>query len=107
METIHTGAAAITFHTTPEAFIAYQEQLAGRKLAEHEREVTAAWVEVFNLFYEDGLKQDHATLEEDLNKLDELMARHEDNAGVHKFAEACRAWMIETWRQGAERSISK
>ena len=48
METIHTGAAAITFPTTPEAFIAYQEQLAGRKLAEHEREVTAAWVEVFN-----------------------------------------------------------
>lgn len=46
METIHTGAAAITFPTTPEAFIAYQEQLAGRKLTEHEREVTAAWVEV-------------------------------------------------------------
>ena len=43
METIHTGAAAITFPTTPEAFIAYQEQLAGRKLTEHEREVTAAW----------------------------------------------------------------
>ena len=37
METIHTGAAAITFPTTPEAFIAYQEQLIGRKLAEHER----------------------------------------------------------------------
>ena len=36
METIHTGAAAITFPTTPEAFIAYQEQLAGRKLTEHE-----------------------------------------------------------------------
>ena len=42
MATIHTGAAAITFPTTPEAFIAYQEQLAGRKLTEHEREVTAA-----------------------------------------------------------------
>ena len=55
METIHTGAAAITFPTTPEAFIAYQEQLAGRKLTEHEREVTAAWVEVFNLSYEGRL----------------------------------------------------
>lgn len=32
----------ISFPTTPEAFIAYQEQLAGRKLAEHEREVMAA-----------------------------------------------------------------
>ena len=44
METIHTGAAAITFPTTPEAFIAYQEQLIGRRLKENEWEVTAAWV---------------------------------------------------------------
>ena len=66
METIHTGAAAITFPTTPEAFIAYQEQLAGRKLTEHEREVTAAWVEVFNLSYEGGLEQDRAALEDSL-----------------------------------------
>ena len=58
METIHTGAAAITFPTTPEAFIAYQEQLAGRKLAEHEREVTAAWVEVFNHAHTKGLCRD-------------------------------------------------
>lgn len=107
METIHTGAAAITFPTTPEAFIAYQEQLAGRKLAEHEREAIAAWVKVFNLVYEDGLKQDHDTLMKALDKLDELMARHKDRAGVHKFAEACRIWMMEAWRQGAERSVSK
>ena len=107
METIHTGAAAITFPTTPEAFIAYQEQLAGRKLTEHEREVTAAWVEAFNLSYEDGLNQDRDILVKGLDKLDELMARHENHEGVHKFAEACRAWMIEAWRQGAERSTSK
>ena len=107
METIHTGAAAITFPTTPEAFIAYQEQLVGRKLAEHEREVTAACVEAFNLVYEDGMKQDHDTLMKALDKLDELMARHENHEGVHKFAEACRAWIVEAWKQGAERSISK
>ena len=46
-------------------------------------------------------------LEKDLDKLDEIMARHGDDAIVHKFAEACRAWMIEAWRQGAERSTSK
>ena len=34
----------ITFPVTPEAFTAYQEQLAGRKLTGHEREATAAWV---------------------------------------------------------------
>ena len=48
--------------STPEAFISDQEQLLGRKLAENEREVIAAWVKVFNLFYEGGLKQDHAVL---------------------------------------------
>ena len=107
METIHTGAAAITFPTTPEAFIAYQEQLAGRKLTEKEQGITAAWMDIFNFAYEDGLKQDHDTLMKDLDKLDELMARHGDHAGVNKFAEACRIWMMEAWRQGAERSISK
>lgn len=89
----------ITFPTTPEAFNAYQEQLIGRKLSEGEREVTAVWLEVFNLSYEDGLRQDRNTLAKDLDKLAELMARH---AGVHKFAEACRAWIMEAWRQGKE-----
>lgn len=93
----------IAFPVVAKTFIAYQEQLAGRKLAEHEREVTAAWVEVFNLFYEDGLKQDHDTLMKNLDKLSELMARHEDNAGVHKFAEACRFWLAEAWKQGPQR----
>ena len=64
-------------------------------------------MEVFNLFYEDGLKQDHDTLMKALDKLDELMARHENHEGVHKFAEACRAWIVEAWKQGAERSIPK
>lgn len=97
----------IRFPTTPELFIADQERLMSRKLAEHEREATAAWVKVFNLVYEDGLKQDHDTLMKDLDKLDELMARHKDRARVHKFAEDCRAWIVEAWKQGAERSISK
>lgn len=97
----------IRFPTTPESFIADQERLVGRALSEKEKGVTVAWMEVFNLFYEDGLKQDHDTLVKDLDKLDELMARHEDNAGVHKFAEACRAWMIETWKQGAEKEAAR
>lgn len=94
----------ITFPTDADTFIAYQEQLVGRALSEKEKGATAAWVEAFNLSYEDGLKQDRTALEDGLDKLDELMARHGDHAGVHKFAEACRYWMIEAWKQGAERS---
>lgn len=97
----------IRFPTTPEAFIADQERLVGRALSEEEKGVTVAWVEAFNFSYEDGLKQDRAILEIDLDKLDELMARHEDNAGVHKFAEAFRAWMIEAWKQGAEKEAAR
>ena len=91
----------ITFPTTPEAFIAHQENGVGRNLSEGEKKLTAAWVEVFNLIYEDGLKQDHDTLDMDLSKLDELMSRHKDSAKAHKFYAACKAWIIEAWRQGA------
>ena len=94
----------IPFPTDADTFIAYQEQLVGRALSEKEKGATAAWVEAFNLSYEDGLRQDCAILDRDLVKLDELMARHGDHAGVRKFAEACRYWMIEAWKQGAERS---
>ena len=97
----------ITFPTTPEAFITYQEQLVGRELSEKEQGLTAAWVEVLNLSYEGGLRQDCAALEEDISKLKEFMSRHGDHAGVHKFFEACRVWMVEAWKQGAERSASK
>ena len=53
----------LTFPTTPEAFIAYQEQLVGRELTERDRELLSAWAEAFNLSYEDGLEKDYATLE--------------------------------------------
>ena len=97
----------IRFPTTPEAFIADQEQLMGRKLSEGEREVTVDFAEVFNLIYEDGLRQDHAVLNRCLDKPDEFMSRHKDDSFIHQFAKACRFWMIEAWEQGAERSISK
>ena len=97
----------IRFPTTPEAFIADQEQLMGRKLSEGEREVMVDFAEVFNLIYEDGLRQDHAVLDRDLDKLDEFMSRHRDDLLIRQFAEACRFWMIEAWEQGAERSTSK
>lgn len=102
----HQGGGPLTFPTTPEAFIAYQEQLAGRKLSAGEKEVTAAWVECFNLNYEDGVKQDRAALEESLTKLDELMKRHRDGPQVHQFLGACRLWFTAAWKQGAERSTA-
>ena len=96
----------ITFPTTPEAFIAYQEQLAGQKLSEREKEVTVVWMEAFNLSYKDGLEQDRAALEDSLAKMDELLKRREESPAVHKLLQAARQCIIYAWEQGAERSVS-
>ena len=110
METIHTGAAAITFPTTSEAFIAYQEQLIGRRLKENEWETVAAWVEVFNLFYENGLRQDRAALEDSLAKMDEPATKRDNGPGVRDFLRKCRLWIAIAWKQGfhdaEERSLA-
>ena len=111
MEQENGGMKIITFPTTPEAFISYQEQLAGRELTEHEREATAAWVEGFNLSYKDGLEQDRAALEDSLAKIDELTARRDNSPAVRDILQVCRRWIITAWKQGfhdaEERSASK
>ena len=38
-----------TFPATPEAFIAFQEQLINRPLTENEKEVTAVWLDIIKL----------------------------------------------------------
>ena len=110
METIHTEAATPSFPVSPEEFIAYQEQLAGRKLTGHEREATAAWVEGFNLSYEDGLKQDTDALEDSLAKMDELITRRDNSPAVRDILRVCRRWIITAWKQGfhdaEERSLA-
>ena len=100
----------ITFPVTPEAFTAYQEQLAERELTEREREATAAWVEGFNLSYKDGLEQDRAALEDSLVKMDELIARRDNSPAVRDIHQVFRRWIITAWKQGfhdaEERSLA-
>lgn len=45
----------ITFPTTPEAFIAYQEKEIKRKLDDHERQFAAVVVELANISYQEGV----------------------------------------------------
>ena len=100
----------ITFPVTPEAFTAYQEQLAERELTEREREATTAWVEGFNLSYKDGLEQDRAALEDSLVKMDELIARRDNSPAVRDILQVFRRWIITAWKQGfhdaEERSLA-
>ena len=90
----------ITFPVTPEAFIAYQEQLLGRKLTEKMREATTAWVEGFNLSYKDGLEQDAGALLDVLAGIDELTARRDNSPVVRDILQVCRRWLITAWKQG-------
>lgn len=94
----------ITFPTTPEAFIAYQEQLTGRELTERDRELLSAWAEAFNLSYEDGLEKDYAALGEDLSKLDELLKKQEGRPAVHRCLQGAREWIVYAFQQGEQRS---
>ena len=48
------SADTITFPTAPEAFIAYQEVGAGRKLNDFEKELMKQTIEVMNVCYESG-----------------------------------------------------
>ena len=46
----------ITFPTTTEAFIAYQEAGTGRKLEGFERDLAAVVVELINVSYQEGME---------------------------------------------------
>lgn len=104
MKIIHNRAAAFTFPTTPEAFIAYQEQLAGLKLSEHKREAVAVWVEVFNQAHMNGLRRDRTALDDSLARLDELARHQEAGSAVYSFLQSARLWIDVAWKQGEERS---
>lgn len=93
----------LTFPTTPEAFIAYQEQLVGREATGRDRELLSAWAEIFNLSYEDGLEKDYATMEVRLDKLDALIGKHWTDHAICKWLHAARKWIVYAFQQGAQR----
>ena len=90
----------ITFPVTPETFIAHQEQLLGQEMGDTDRAFMSAWAEFFNLSYEDGLKQDHAALEDSLVKMDELITWRDNSPAVQDILQVCRRWIITAWKQG-------
>lgn len=90
----------ISFPVATENFIADQERIMSRKLSEAEKELCTVCADVFNLNYREGLNRDRAALDKDLALLDKLIATGDPD--TIKFNEACRFWMIEAWKQGAE-----
>ena len=94
--------SGMRFPNTPESFIAYQEQLAGRGLTGGERKIMAVWVKCFNLCYEEGQKKNRAALTEYLIELDKLIARRKKGHAAQIFLSKCRVCMVSAWEQGSQ-----
>ena len=92
----------LTFPTTPEAFIAYQEQLTGWEATGRDRELLSAWAEIFNLSYEDGLRRDRAAQERLIADIDKSL-EEDDSHNVHRYLHAARGWIVYAFQQGAQR----
>ena len=105
METIHTGAATITFPTTPEVFIAYQANRAGHKFDDFQLELLGGYVELFNLEFDVGMKgeepsnvlKDTAEFYARKGKLEEL-----EKPVLKHFYACVQYWCNEAYRQGKE-----
>lgn len=82
----------ITFPTTTEAFIAYQEAGTGRKLEGFERDLAAVVVELANISYQEGAEgRTHTVTMEDVKT---FFRERDREAAIHKLA---RVWESICW----------
>ena len=95
----------ITFPTTTEAFIAYQEAGIGRKLEGFERNLAAVVVELANISYQEGAEgRTHTVSMEDVETFFRERGRE---AAFHKLAriwESICWWCNQAYQAGKEAS---
>lgn len=72
----------------------------GQKMGDVDRDLMAAWVQVFNQAYMDGKNQDRESLQSTLQKLDGFIAQRAGNAAELTFLHACRQRVVVAWEQG-------
>lgn len=95
----------ITFPTTPDVFVADQEERAGRKFDDFMRELLGEYVEIFNAGFYEGAKgleplnivKDTAEFYAKQGKLEEL-----DRPVMRHFYAGVQHWYNEAYRQGKE-----
>lgn len=88
----------ITFPTTPEVFVAYQEQLAGRELDRTEKELIEALVSLLNYSHMAGQHQDRDEFSGILQGLDRRQTSN--GTAEWEFLQACRRLVVYAWEQG-------
>lgn len=90
----------LSFPTTVEAFLSYQEVLIGEKLCGYNREAISEWVPVFNDCYEDGRRHDCAALENRLDLMNKFMEEQKDSPLLYKMLKSSKSWMVVAWDRG-------
>lgn len=82
----------ITFPTTTEAFIAYQEAGTGRRLEEIERGLASIIVELVNISYQEGAEGRTHTVS--MEGVETFFQERDREAAFHKLA---RIWESICW----------
>ena len=82
----------ITFPTTTEAFIAYQEAGIGRKLEGLERDLASVVVELANISYQDGMEGRANTV-----TMEDVRTFYQERGRDAAFGETVRIWECICW----------
>lgn len=92
----------ITFPTTPEAFIAYQESGINRKLDDFEQKLSGAVVDLANLSYQEGIGGEENTITISTVRAFFRMRNRELDGKFLRIWESICWWCDEAYRQGKE-----
>ena len=95
----------ITFPTTTEAFIAYQEAGTGRKLEGFERDLAAVVVELANISYQESAERRTHTVS--MEDVETFFQERDREAAFHKLAriwESICWWCNQAYQAGKEAS---
>ena len=92
----------ITFPTTTEAFIAYQEAGINRKLDDLEQKLSGAVVDLANISYQEGLDgEENSITIEMVKEFLRLRGKAENKKFFHIWESICW-WCNEAYKQGQE-----
>ena len=92
----------ITFPTTPEAFVAYQEKGINRKSDDFELKLADAVVDLTNISYQEGVdgKENSITIEM-VKEFLRLLGKEDNKKFLHIWESICW-WCDRAYRQGKE-----
>ena len=91
----------ITFPTTTDAFIAYQEAGTGRKLEGFERDLASVVVELINVSYQEGAEgRAHTVSMEDVEAFFQEQGKEESFRKMARIWECVCLWCDKAYQAG-------